>query len=145
RKFDRSVGSFFRHQLGSSPSATHELAALTNLEFNVVNHRPEGNMTQGKRVPWFNIRSFTRHDGVPYIQPDWRENVTFLSVNIMKQRDTSGAIRIIFDCRNFCGNSVFLPAKVDKTVSLLVPPSALKTGHSPPVVATTTLVQRGQQ
>src|SRR5215813_6127404 len=145
RKLDRSISPFFRHQLGSSPSAADELAALTNLKFNVVNHRSERDMAQRKRVPGFNIRFFTRHYCVPYVQPDRRENVTFLSVNIMKQRDTSGAIWIIFNCRNFCHNSVFLPSKVDKTESLLVPPSTLKTGYSTPVVTTTALAQGGQQ
>src|SRR6266849_1470320 len=145
RKLDRGISSLVGHQLGSRSSTTHELDALANFELNIMNHRPEGDMTQRQGVPRFDVRPFTRHHHISHAQPNRSEDIAFLTGNIMQQSDAVGTIRVIFNCGNLRRHSVLLPTKIDDTIPSFVSPATLKTRHPAAVVPAATLVQGSYQ
>ena len=145
RQLDRSVGAFLGHELGGSTCAADELSTFPDLQLDVVDHRPERDVTQGEGIPGLDVSLLAGRDDVSHVEPNRSENIPLLSVPIMQQSDAGRTVRIILDRRHLGGHSILLPAKVNDTVPLLVPAPTMKTGLPATIVAATTFVQGRQQ
>src|ERR1700688_4334358 len=53
------------------------------------------------------------------------QNVAFLSIGIVQQRQARRTVRVVLDCRDARGNALFLAPKIDGPVLLLVPSAAM--------------------
>ena len=88
RQLDQGIIAFLRHQLGGSTGASDELAALALLQLDIVDHRAERNVAQRERVARLDVRTLAGHDGVAHLQAHRRNDVAFLAVGVVEQRDS---------------------------------------------------------
>src|SRR3712207_9258543 len=85
-----------------------------------MNYGTYRDTSQRKRIT--NLRSSfcTRHQCSTYLQSVRSNNVTFFTISVEKQSDTSRSVWIILDTLYYSWNTIFLSFEVDQTILLLM-------------------------
>ena len=111
--------AFLGHQLRRRAGRTHELAAFTGPQLDVVDDGTERDVLQRQRVADLDVGLGTR-DSIDRadFEADRREDVALLAVAVVEQRDTGGAVRIVLDRRDLRRNGVLRALEVDDAVLL---------------------------
>src|SRR5215472_11307393 len=112
-----------------------DLAALADLQFDIVHDGADRNVGCRHRIAGFHIDMLARDDGVARRKPLRRQNVSELAVLIFDQRDKAGAVRIVFEPLDL-GRHVELAAlEIDRAIGLLVAAAAIARGDMAVIVA----------
>src|SRR5438045_6682340 len=123
---ERDVVALFRHDLRARTGAAAQLAALADLELDVVHRGTQRDLEQRHCVAGADVRSGTGNHAVADVQAFRRQGVALLAVAVMQQHDARGPVRIVLDARDARGNTELVAPEVDAPVLPLVP-----AGHIP--------------
>ena len=93
----RDVVAFLGHHLHRRAGAAGELAALADLELDVVHHRAERDVPQGQAVAGQDVDRVAGDDGVAHLQPEGLEDVALLAVGVVHEGDARRAVRVVLD------------------------------------------------
>ena len=94
-----------------------------------MNHCTDRNILQRKSITNFGSSFRSGHQFAADFKSIRSNDITFFSISIIQQRNTSRAIRIIFNCFYDCWNSIFLSFEINKTEFSLVATAQIT--HSP--------------
>src|SRR5207302_6235399 len=136
------VLAFLCHQVRRAAGAPHHLPALAGAELDVVDHRAEGDRTQRQAVTRADVRLGSRHHAIADAQPDRREDVALLAVDVVEERQARRAVRIVLDGSNARGDVLLVAAEVDDPVAPLVAAAAMAQRDAAVVVAPAALADR---
>src|SRR6185312_6200041 len=112
-----------------------ELAALPNLELDVVDDRADRDVAQRQRVARLDVGPLRGDDGVAGGETLRREDVGELAVLVLDQRNESRAVRVVFEPLYRRRHVHLAPLEVDDAIGLLVTAAAEARGDAPVVVA----------
>src|SRR5690242_4039303 len=83
--------------INCAAGAPHHLPALPGAQLDVVDHRAEGDRAQRQAVTRADVRLGSRHHAIADAQPDRREDVALLAVDVVEERQARRAVRIVLD------------------------------------------------
>src|SRR2546423_14341793 len=118
---ERDVVALFGDDLRARTGAAAQLAALADLELDVVDRGTQRDLEQRHCVAGADVRSGTGNHVVADVQAFRRQDVALLAVAVMQQHDARGPVRIVFDARDARRNSELVAPEVDAPVLPLVP------------------------
>ena len=134
RKLQLDVIALLGHDLRIRASGSNNLPALTVDHLDIVNGRSQRNALQRQRVAGLDIRLRTGFQLIAHLQPMRRQDVPFLTISVVQQGNTRGAVRIILDRRHLRRDIELVPFEIDLPVRTLVPATLVPDGHSAFVV-----------
>jgi len=137
-----SVTSLFGHQLSIGPCRSDQLAAPSDFQFHVMNQGPQRNILQGHGVARFDIRFFTAVQDIADVDLRGCDNVSFFTVTIIEQGDSSRSVWIIFDRSHLGRNVGFIAAKINHPVFPFVTAADMPGCDSSVTVTAAFLLQR---
>src|SRR6266851_313000 len=137
--------ALFAEQLRRAARRAHRLPPAARVQFEVVHHRARRNVANLQRVAGKNVRAFTGlHRGANF-KPHRMQNVAFLAIGVMQQRDVGAAIGVVFDGRDFRGHTDFVAPEIYLAVLLFVPATAMPDHDFAVIVAAAGALFRLQQ
>ena len=136
RQLDNAVVTFTRSQLCEVTSRANQEGALSWTKLDVVDNRTDRDILQRKRVTYFRSGFSARHQLVANFQSIGSDNVTFFTISVKQESDTSRAVRIILNRLYDCWNTIFLTFEVDETELSLVAATQVAHCHFADIVAT---------
>src|SRR6266550_490590 len=142
---ERDVVAFLRDDLHAGPGAAAQLPTAADLQLDIVDRRAERDFEQRHGVADADIRARTRHDVVADVQALRRQDVAFLAVRVVQQRDARRPVRIVFDRRHARRDGELVAPEVDAPVLPLVPAAHIPARDVALVVAPTRPPQRLEQ
>src|SRR6202158_2968388 len=145
RQLQQRLRAFLGHQLRRRPGAARQLTTASRLQFDIVDHRPGWDLAQLHGVSRLDVGAFTTCDSTADAHPGGGEDVALFPVGIVQQRQSCGAIRIVFDRSDLRGHLILIAPKIDDTIPLLVTTAAVAAGHAAQRIATTGALLRGEQ
>jgi hypothetical protein len=89
RQLDDAVATFAAGELSEVAGAAHKQSTLTGTQLNVVNHCTYRDILQRKSVTYLGSCFSTTHKSAAYLQTVGSDDITLLTVSIIKQSDTS--------------------------------------------------------
>src|SRR5579863_1923143 len=110
------VLAFFSHQLRGAAGGTHELAALSRTQLDVVYDRALRNVRKRQRVSDFDVRIWTRLDNVADFDSGRRQDVALFTVAIVQQSDVRRTIGIVLDRSDFCRDGILGSLEIDDAI-----------------------------
>ncbi len=102
------------------PAVPGHLAALPDLELDVVHRGAERDLAQRQRVAGPGVRARPRDDRVALAQPLGVEDVALLAIGVHDQGDAGAPVRIVLDLRDLARDPELVPLEVDLPVLPLV-------------------------
>src|SRR5437764_7880731 len=141
----RDVVALFGDDLRARTGAAAQLAALADLELDVVHRGTQRDLEQRHCVAGADVRAGTGHHAVADVQALGRQDVALLAVAVMQQRDARGPVRIVFDARDARRNREFVAPEIDAPVLPLVPAAHIPARDVALVVAPACPLQRLEQ
>jgi hypothetical protein len=142
RHAKRHVVAFLRDDLRRHPGRPTHLAALPDLELDVVHRRTQRDLAQGHRIARPHVRTRTRDDSVTLLQPLWLQDVALLAVVVLHEGDARRAVRIVLDLLDDRADAVLVALEVDDPVLPLVTAATTPHRDVAVVVATGRLGER---
>src|SRR3989338_6697035 len=105
RKTNGGIRSFNRHKLSKRSGSAYNLPTLSWLQLNVINFHAYWDVFEFKTISCLNFSFLQRrNDRVSYSKSNGGNNITFFSISIMKECQSSTTIWIVFyrshDSRN---------------------------------------------
>src|SRR3954465_14900905 len=122
-------------ELGIGTRGTGELAALPDLELDVVDDRADRHVAERHDVARLHVDIVAGDDGVTHGQALRRQDVGLLAVLILDQRDEAAAVRIVFQPLDGRGNVDLVALEIDGTQRPLVTAAAETHGDATRVIA----------
>jgi hypothetical protein len=138
---ERHIVSFLSHHLSGGPSGTDNLSALSWLEFDVVNQRTKRDVLQHETVARQNVGPFSATNLSSHSYTLWCENVSLLTIGVLKQGDAARSVWIVFDRSYRRVHRVFLSLKVDDSILSLASAALVEARDSAVVVTSAALLQ----
>src|SRR5690348_13907593 len=108
RQAQQGAISFFCHQLCADTGTTCHLPATALFQLNIMDGCASRDILERQCIAYANIGLWASHNAVAHLQTEWGDNVSLLSIKIVQQCDTSGAVRIVFNGRYFRWNIPFV-------------------------------------
>ena len=137
--------SFLGHQLTITSCTSDDLATLSHFQFDIVNQRACRDVTQGKGIARFDVSRRACDHLYPYVKLRRSENIPLLPIDIMKESDPGGSVRVVFDGCHFGRNFSFVPFEIDEAILPLVASSAMP-GRDPSIaVPSSSLLHREKE
>src|SRR5262249_7920770 len=129
-QLDIGVVAFLREKLRQPSRAPTKLTALAGLELDVVHERSKRNVADGQRVTGKDVRLRSRHQRVPGLHTQRRDDVPLLTVAIMQERDARRPIWIVLDAGDDSRDPELLAAEIDLPEHALVPATPMTHGDT---------------
>src|SRR5512139_1828931 len=123
-----------REDLHDRAGGAGELAALPDLELDVVDQRAHRDVPDREGVPGLDVRPGAGHDRVPHREPHGAQDVPLLAVRVVEQRDPCGPVRVVLDGGDPGRYVHLVPPEIDDAVLALVPAPAVPDGDLPEIV-----------
>ena len=101
-----------------------------------MNNGTNRDILQGKCITYLRGSIFARNECHTYLQTIRSNDISFLTISVEQQSDTSRTVGIVFNCLNHCGNTVFLSLEIDESELSLVTATHVAHGHLTNVVTT---------
>lgn len=98
-----SVFAFLSHKLCGAAGSSCDLAALSGLQFDVVDHGADRDIFKRQAVAHFDVRVFAAYNGVARSQAERSENVSLFAVGVNEERNVCGTVRIVLNAFDFAG------------------------------------------
>src|ERR1700733_13598472 len=133
RQAELGIVPVLGHEGRTRAGRPDELSPLALLHLDVVHQRAEGDVAQGHGIAGLDVGVPARDDLVADREAVRSENVALLAVDVVKEGDARGAVRIVFDRGDAGGDADLVTAPVDDAVALLVT-AASKTARDAAVV-----------
>ena len=111
-----SVFAFLSHKLCGAAGSSCDLAALSGLQFDVVDHGADRDIFKRQAVAHFDVRVFAAYNGVARSQAERSENVSLFAVGVNEERNVCGTVRIVLNAFDFCRDTVFVTFEIDDAV-----------------------------
>src|SRR5690348_4289367 len=140
RQAHDSVIAFLRHQLRRRACAADDLPAAPFVQLDVVDDGAGRDIAQGQRVAHADIGLRAAHHTVAHLQAIRREDVALFAVNIVQQRDTRRAVRIILNREDLRRNAEFVALEINDAIAPLHPTATMPGRDVTLVVAASTTV-----
>ena len=96
-----------------------------------------GNVLQGQSITHLGSSFSTTHHSGTHLQSVGSNNITFFTICVVQQSDTSRTVRIILDCLYHSRHTILLTSEIHKTELPLVASTDIAHGHLTCVVTTT--------
>src|SRR6202044_1234156 len=96
--------------------AAGHLAAATGAQLDVVHGRTGRDEAHRQRVAGADVGLRAGLDVVADLQAVWRQDVALLTVGVVQQRNTAGAVGVVLNGRDLRGNVVLVALEVDDAV-----------------------------
>src|SRR5262249_38153504 len=145
RQRDRRPVALAGHQPRRPTGRTDQLAARAGNHLDVVNLHPDRHVRELHRVAQFRLDVLPALDRRPGLQPRRREDVPWLAIRILHQRDITVSIWIVLDRLNPPRHAILVPLEIDHALKPLVPAAADPRRGDPLVVPPARLRQRLQE
>src|SRR5262249_40211403 len=140
------VAGLLGHELRAGAGAPHHLAALAELELDVVDHRADGDEFHWEAVPRLDVDAFLAgHNLVADLQLVRRQDVSALAVGVAKQGQARRAVRIVLDRLDLRRHAALVALEIDKPETPFVAAAAVVAGHAAEIVPAAALLQRLNQ
>jgi hypothetical protein len=136
REPQRGEVAFLGHELHGGAGAAGELAARARLELDVVHGRADRDVPQRQGVARADLRALAAAEQIADDDTGRGEDVALLAVEVVQQRDTGVAVRVVLDGGDLRRHAVLPALEVDLPVLLLVPTAAVARRHAAVHVAT---------
>ena len=130
---------------GKLARCTSDFATVAGDEFDVVNRCAERHSAQWHRVASLGSNVGTSDDRGPNFQAERGEDVRFLAIFVLDERNTASTVRIIFDPDDRCRSIVFPTLEIDEAIVALVTTTDVAGGDATGVVAATAALERGEE
>src|SRR6202795_2543728 len=105
--------AFLAQKLRRPARCANHLPALAGKELEIVNHRSRRDMAEPQRVARKNVRALAVLHRHAHLEPHRMQDVAFLSIRVMQQRNPRRTIGIVFDGCDLRRDADFLAAKID--------------------------------
>src|SRR4029077_14775034 len=129
------VGAVAADDLRIGAGRTRDLAALADLELDVVDDGADRNVGERHGVAGLYVDIFAGHHRVAGGKALRRQDVGEFAVLVFDQCDEAGAVRIVFEALDLGRRVEPAALEVDLAVGLLVAAAAVARGDAPAVVA----------
>src|SRR2546430_17001384 len=120
RHADDRVVAFLGEQLRARAGRSHELAASSQGQLDVVDRRTHRDVLEGDRVADPHRSVDARFDGVADLEAQRRQDVALLAVLVVDERDARAPVGIVLDGRDLARHPDFVALEVDLAVNLSV-------------------------
>jgi len=110
-----------------------------------VNQGTEWDVFEWKCVAGQNVCLSTAFNLLSNSEVLWSQDVCFFTIGVVKERDSAGSVRIVFDSGYRCNHSILLSLEVNDSVATLVTAATICHGQSTVAVSTARLSQRSRQ
>src|SRR4051794_363656 len=138
--------AFLGDQLDARAGGAGHLRAATRTQLHGVHRRADRDVAQRQVVAHLDVRGRTVLDDRSLPQVRRGEDVALLAVDVVQQRDSRGAVRVVLDLGDLGRHAVLVvPLEVDQPVRPLVPTAVVAGGDLAGVVPAALLGQRTQQ
>jgi hypothetical protein len=124
-KFNMCIFPFLRHQLAIGSSAPDDLSTFPHLQLDIMDERPRRDISEWKGITRFDICRGARDHPVSDAQPEGCQDISFLSIGIVKQRDPSRSIRIVFNGRHLGRDLSLVPLEINESISSFMASSSM--------------------
>src|SRR5262249_35913323 len=104
------------HDLRISTRRARYLAALADLDFDVVDDRADGNVADRHGIAGLHVDVLAGYHRIAGRKPLWCKNIGEFAVSVFDQRDEARAIWIVFDALDCCSDVEFLSFEIDLAV-----------------------------
>ena len=128
-------------QSGVDTGRAAHLSAASRLHLDAVNRGPSGDRRQGHRVAALRLDALAGFDLLTRGQPLWSEDISLLTILVLKERDAGRAVRVVLDTEDRCNLPVLRPTEVDDAIQSLMATATVPDGDLSLVVATTMPLQ----
>src|SRR4051812_25431876 len=118
---ERDVLALLGHDLRARAGGPGELAALPDLELDVVHRRTERDFRERQRVARPAVRARPRDHDVALVEPLRVQDVALLPVGVHDQGDAGAPVRVVLDLRDLAWDPELVALEVDLPVLALVP------------------------
>ncbi len=145
RQSNLSVFALFRHQLSAHSGGSNKLSAFSKVKLDVVNDRSDRNRANRQTVSGPDVSSLARNDLVALFQVDGRKDVSLLAILILHQRNSAGAVGIVFDRENGARHLVLVSLEVDDAVHPFVSAAGESVSDASLVVSSARLLDRSHE
>src|SRR5690348_5651860 len=129
------VIAFLREQLRRGACRSHQLAAATKGQLDVMDGRPNRDARQRDRIADAYRGFRAALDRIADLQSERRQDVALLAVLVVDERDARAAVRVVLDGRDLARHVVLVPLEVDLPVELAVAAALVTRGDPALVVA----------
>src|SRR5262245_14208677 len=121
--------------LGIGPGRARDLAALADLDLDIVHDGANRNVADRHGVARLDVDVLAGDHGVARGEPLRRQDIGKLAVLVLDQRDEAGAVGIVFDALDLGRHVEFAALEIELAVGLLVAAAAETHGDASAVVA----------
>src|SRR5690348_3586819 len=125
RQADDGVIAFLRHQLRRGSRAADDLPAAALMQFDIVDDSAGWDTADRQRIAHADVRLRAAHHPVADLQAVRREDVAFLAVHVMQQRDARRAVGVILNREDLRRNAELVALEINDTIALLHPAATM--------------------
>ena len=145
RESEMSILSFFGNQLSIRSCRTSELAAFSQLQFDVMNQSPCRNISEREAIPRFDIGGRAGDHAIRHLQLRRSQDVSLLAIGIVEQSNPRRSIGVIFNGSDLGRDLSLVPFEIDHPISSLVATSLVPGRYSTIAVSPSRLFQRDEK
>src|SRR6185312_6958794 len=140
------VHTLARRELSRAAGAAGQLAALADLQLDVVHDAAHRNMPQRQCIARLDRRVGAGTDFIARLHPLGCEDVAALTVLVQHQGQMRRAVGVVFQTLHDAGNAVLVALEIDQPVALLVAAADVPRGLPPGMIARPgAILLRGQR
>src|SRR4030042_506258 len=121
-KLDMGVLSLLRHELAEASRAPNDLAALSGLQFDIMDQGTRRDIAEGKGIAGFDVSRGAGNHLIPDPEVGWGKDVPLLAIDIMKKGDPGRRVGIVLNRRHLPGDLSFVPFEINLPETPLVTP-----------------------
>src|SRR3989339_583455 len=100
------------------------------------------NIGKEQAVSNFRGNSYSRIDNLTHLQSVWRYDVAFFTIDIKNKCNTCTTVWIVLDTVYSTRNTIFVPLKVNNTITLFVSTTYISHCHMSDVISTAGFLYR---
>src|SRR5450759_1318404 len=136
RQAHLSIVAFFGQQLRCSASGARQLTTFIFLQLNIVDQGANRDIRDWHAVAGADIGSRASNHNIANLKTQGDHNVALHAISVMKQRQTSCADRIVFNCSHGSGDIAFKALKIHDTYILAASTATMADSYSARKIAT---------
>ena len=135
RQTQNGIFPFFGDKLRAAAGRPRQLGSLTRFQFDVVHHRPQGNVNQPEAIPRLYIRIFARKDRVTYGKAYRRKNIALFAILVVEESNMSRAVGVVFDAGNLGWDILFVTFEINDAKAAFVSATPMPGCYATTIVA----------
>src|SRR6266700_1218275 len=125
RQLDQRDFAFLAQELRRTARRANHLTAAPGIQLEVVHHRARRDVFELQRIARKNVRAFAGGNRGADFEADGMNDVTFLAISVVQQRQIRAAVRVVFNGRHFRGHASLFAPEVHLAILLLMTAAAV--------------------